>query len=107
MFGYKKRIERLNGRILALSLAIETEENNRKREMAEVRKKYEERIAALQGAIEKLAAEVADVRNNTARRTVSESTMQEDSPRRGDRVTMAQIMDEYLNGKEDAVDGRR
>lgn len=102
MFGYKKRIERLNGRILALSLAIETEENNRKREMAEVRKKYEERIAALQGAIEKLAAEVADVRNNTARRTVSESTMQEDSP-----VTMAQIMDEYLNGKEDAVDGRR
>ncbi len=102
MFGYKKRIERLNGRILALSLAIETEENNRKREMAEVRKKYEERIAALQGTIEKLAAEVADVRNNTARRTVSESTMQEDSP-----VTMAQIMDEYLNGKEDAVDGRR
>lgn len=102
MFGYKKRIERLNGRILALSLAIETEENNRKREMAEVRKKYEERIAVLQGTIEKLAAEVTDVRNNTARRTVSESTMQEDSP-----VTMAQIMDEYLNGKEDAVDGRR
>ena len=102
MFGYKKRIERLNGRILALSLAIETEENNRKREMAEVRKKYEERIAALQGAIEKLAAEVTDVRNNAYRRTVSESTMQEDSP-----VTMAQIMDEYLNGKEDAVDGRR
>lgn len=102
MFGYKKRIERLNGRILALSLAIETEENNRKREMAEARKKYEERIAVLQGTIEKLAAEVTDVRNNTARRTVSESTMQEDSP-----VTMAQIMDEYLNGKEDAVDGRR
>lgn len=102
MFGYKKRIERLNGRILALSLAIETEENNRKREMAEVRKKYEERIAALQDAIEKLAAEVTDVRNNTARRTVSESTMQEDSP-----VTMAQIMDEYLNGKEETVDGSR
>ena len=102
MFGYKKRIERLNGRILALSLAIETEENNRKREMAEVRKKYEERIAVLQGTIEKLAAEVADVRNNTARRTVSESTMQEDSP-----VTMAQIMDEYLNGKEETVDGSR
>ncbi len=102
MFGYKKRIERLNGRILALSLAIETEENNRKREMAEVRKKYEERIAALQGAIEKLAAEVTDVRNNAYRRTVSESTMQEDSP-----VTMAQIMDEYLNGKEETVDGSR
>ena len=63
---------------------------------------YEERIAVLQGAIEKLAAEVADVRNNASRRTVSESTMQEDSP-----VTMAQIMDEYLNGKEDAADGRR
>ena len=102
MFGYKKRIERLNGRILALSLAIETEENNRKREMAEVRKKYEERIAVLQGTIEKLAAEVTDARNNTARRTVSESTMQEDSP-----VTMAQIMDEYLNGKEETVDGSR
>ena len=104
MFGYKKRIERLNGRILALSLAIETEENNRKREMAEVRKKYEERIAVLQGTIEKLAAEVTDVRNNTARRTVSESTMQEDSPV---TVTMAQIMDEYLNGKEETVDGSR
>ena len=102
MFGYKKRIERLNGRILALSLALETEENNRKLAIAEARKKYEERIAALQGAIEKLAAEVADVRNNASRRTVSESTMQKD-----EHVTMAQIMDEYLNGKEDAVDGRR
>lgn len=125
MFGNRKRIDRLEAEIAALRSALRSEEDERRRVIAEERNRAQEDIKCLYAWIETLRKDLAEERKNaqeetkrlfeeveTLRKALSE-TKKEMSDMRTLRgmttvpeapVSISDVMDEWLNGKEDALE---
>lgn len=105
MFGNRKRIDRLEAEIAALRSALQSEEDERRRVIAEERKKAQEDIKRLFCEVETLRKELSETQKSLSEtqkalsdmRTLRGMTTVPEAP-----VSISDVMDEWLNGKEDA-----
>ena len=98
MFGNRKRIERLEAEIAALRSALQSEEDERRRVIAEERGKSQEDIKRLFCEVETLRKALSETKKVVSdMRTLRGMTTVPEAP-----VSISDVMDEWLNGKEDA-----
>lgn len=98
MFGNRKRIALLEAEIAALRSALQSEEDERRRVIAEERKNAQEETKRLFEEVETLRKALSDTKKEVSdMRTLRGMTTVPEAP-----VSISDVMDEWLNGKEDA-----